>query len=225
MAYFKRYRLLVVVYLVAILVGAREFLVTQDRGTVEWPGSDWSEVTDVIAQINPDDPDTEFLRGLRSLADGDEVEFNRHLEEALASDIKHNDVLLQYYAQLVLNSPERTWQEVNQAVNRWRENHPSSPETLWMRVATGPSSQADVRALDRAFARVPWVADIHPERFEEDGEEQWRVLLMFRPAQTVDMREAVAALTTLSIPDEQRPYFDVTCTTMVDCTMTRRPGR
>lgn len=181
-------------------------------------------MTDVVARLNPDDPDTDFLKAMQSLAGGDEDEFFRLLEEAVAADIKHNDMLLQFYAQYLL-AREADWRLVNLAVNRWRENHPSSAETISLQLTTGPRTPSERAVLQDALAPVPWIADWRLESYTVDGDERWRVLLMFRPGETVDMRQAIAAVTVLSLTEEQRSLYEVTCPTLQDCTLTRRPAR
>ena len=84
---------------------------------------------EVLQAVNPDEPDTEFLVGAQALSQGDRSAFASHLERALASGAKHNHMLLQYYAQSLLDRGA-DWQEVNSAVNRWRQNHPLSSERL-----------------------------------------------------------------------------------------------
>ncbi|GIS79394.1 MAG: hypothetical protein CM1200mP14_09600 [Gammaproteobacteria bacterium] len=41
------------------------------------------EMTEVVAQLNPEDPDTDFLLGMQALAEGDVEGSIRRLEEAL----------------------------------------------------------------------------------------------------------------------------------------------
>ena len=247
--WFQRYRMLLVVYGIGLLVGTREYVVSRSRGSVDALGgcqasaascwataarpdaardstfwSQYSDMTDIVARINPEDPDTDFLRSMQALADGDQDEFDRLLEEAVAADIKHNDILLQFYAQYLLASGE-DWRLVNQAVNRWRENHPSSAETISLQLTTGPRDQAEMAVLREALARLPWVADWLLDSYTVQGEERQRVQLVFRPGQTVDMRQAIAAVTAFSLTEEQRSLYEVTCQTLEDCTLTPRPGR
>jgi len=245
-AWLQRYRLLVVVYGMALLVGAREYFLSRHQGSlggttgceasaascfsisartvsvddsVFW--SRHAELVEILERVNPGDPDTEFLKGMQSLADGDQEEFVRRVEAAVTAGVKHNYFLLQYYAQYLLDRGA-DFQLVNRAVNRWRENHPFSAETLSLQLGTGPSTPSDEAALQGALARVPWIAGARLEPGVEDGQERWQVLLAFRPGRTVDMREAMAAVTVLSIPPEQRPFYEVTCQTLVACTARRR---
>jgi hypothetical protein len=240
--------MLLVAYGLALLLGVREFLLARDgqvtgHGACEAsaascfsirslsvPTSDsafWAQharMTEVVAALNPDDPNTDFLRGIQALAEGDEAEFIRRFEAALASGAKHNHLLLQYYAQSLLDRGA-DWRLVNQAVNRWRENHPTSPEKLVLQMGAGPRSSADSLALRESLASVSWISEAALESYAEDGSERWRLRLGFRPGREVDVREAVAAATILAIPGGQRARYQVTCETLEDCSATLRGGR
>jgi hypothetical protein len=246
-SWLRRYRMLAIAYGIALVLGVREFLLAREgevsgTGACEAsaascfslpaaavPASDsafWSSharMTQVVAAVNPDDPNTDFLYGMQALAEGDEPEFMRRFEQALAAGTKHNHLLLQYYAQSLLDR-SADWQLVNQAVNRWRVNHPSSPEKLVLQLGAGPRTPSDSLALREALARVPWIAGADLESYQEMGSDRWRLQLAFRPGQPVDVREAIAAVSVLSVPEEQRPYYIVTCQTLQDCTATRRLG-
>lgn len=241
----RRYRMLLVAYGLALVLGVREFLLAREgqvtgHGACEAsaascfsirslsvPASDsafWASharMTEVVASINPDDPNTDFLQGIQALAEGDEAEFIRRFEAALAAGAKHNHLLLQYYAQSLLDRGS-DWRVVNQAVNRWRENHPTSPEKLVLQMGGGPRSAADSLALREALASVSWISDAALESDSEGGSERWRLRLGFRPGRTIDVRQAVAAATILSIPPDQRPFYVVTCQTLEDCSAERR---
>ncbi|HEX6316632.1 MAG TPA: hypothetical protein VFZ73_17290 [Gemmatimonadaceae bacterium] len=245
MGWLRRYRLIVVLFTAGTLLGIREYRVTRSGGVSGGPGACeasaascfsipasalatqdpafWSrhaQMVDVVAALNPQDPDTEFLKGMEALAAGDEGEFVRRFEQAIARGVKHNQFLLHFYAQYLLDSGA-DWQRVNEAVNRWRENHQLSRETLSVGMAAGPSGPADESALRSALARVPWIDGHRLERDTTGGAERWRLHLSFRPGRTVDIREAVAAVTTLAIPPQQRHRFEVTCRTLLDCTANR----
>lgn len=245
----QRYRLLLVVYGIAVWVGSREYLVSRNGLPIGGPAgceasaascfsisstlaptddsTFWrhhAELVKIMASVNPDDPDTEFLKGMQSMAEGDEAEFTRRFEQAISAGVKHNYFLLQYYAQHLVNRGA-DWRLVNDAVNRWRDNHPFSQEPISIQLGIGPRTPSDTVALQRALSRVPWVARARLERVPDQGSEQWRVLLSFRPGRTIDMREAMAAVTILAIPEEQRSLYEVTCYTLQDCNATRLPGR
>jgi hypothetical protein len=245
----QRYRLLVVIFTIGVLVGLREYMLARSGAATGGPAACeasaascfsipssslatrdpdfWSRharMVNVVAQLNPDDPDTKFLKGMEALAAGDEAAFARSFDDAIAAGVKHNHLLLQYYAQYLLESGA-DWERVNQAVNHWRENHPFSRETISLSMAAGPRTPADEAALRTALGRVPWLADYRLERDSAGGTEQWRLYLLFRPGRRIDMRQAVAAVTTLSIPAAQRHLYEVTCRTLQDCTANRIPGR
>ncbi len=244
----RRDRVLIVFYAVGAVVGVREFFVGRTGGEPGWtdgceasaagcfsiessaaPIRDpdfWrrhAELTEIMSRVNPDDPDTDFLRAMQALSDGDTQEFEQRIERALATGSKHNGILLQYYAQYLLDEGAEWWR-VNAAVNRWRNNHQFSAERLSLGLAEGPSGPADVAALQRELTTVPWLtgSELEPPT---DADGRWRLWLSFRPGRTVDIRDVVAAVTLLSIPAEQRDAYEVTCQTLRDCRATRRSGR
>ncbi len=242
MGWLQRYRLLIVIYTVGLAVGIREYVVSREGGTVGGAGAceasaascfsirssalatpdaefwrQHARMVEVVAAVNPDDPDTEFLKGMEALSAGNEDEFKRRFEAAVAAGVKHNHFLLQFYAQYLLDRGGN-WQEVNDAINRWRQNHQLSRETLGLNLSAGPTSPADEADLQAALSRVPWLQDYRLERSTANGAEQWRLLMAFRAGRQVDIRDAVAAVTTLAIPPDQRPLLEVTCRTLIDCT-------
>jgi hypothetical protein len=243
MRWLQRYRLLAVIFAIGMVGGIREYVVARGEPTGGPTGCEasaascfsirssalamqdpafWSRharMVDVVAALNPDDPDTEFLQGMEALAGGDEDEFARRFERAIQAGVKHNPLLYQYYAQFLLDRGA-DWRRVNDAVNRWRENHQFSQETLSFNVSNGPRTPADDVTLRSALARVRWIADARLTR-QGDRNDQWRLELSFRPGRAVDMREAVAAVTVLNIPQEQRSLYEVTCQTLQDCTANR----
>lgn len=222
LVWLRRFRMLIGIYAIAVVVGVREFLVAR-TDPVDMASEQWSEMADVVARLNPEDPDTDFLQAMRAMQAGDEEAFLRHAERALAADVKHNDVLLRAYAQNLLNTGQ-DWRLVNWAVNRWRRNHPASAETLALPLGSGPRDEAEEELLRRELARVSWIADSELERYTEDGGERWRVLLTFLPPRAVDLRQAVEATTFVSLSAEQRARFTVRCSTLTDCTLAPRPG-
>lgn len=217
----RRYRILVTVYAIGILFGIREYRLSLTMGAVAWPSDAWSEMTGVIVQIDPDEPDAKWLQSKEALRRDDAAEFGLLLEEALASDVKHNAFLLHDYAQLLLDR-KADYQIANEAANRWRENYPSSRETLGLELGTGPRNPAERALLEAALANVPWIAGSRLETLTEiDGDQRWVVHLAFRPATTIDLRQAIAAVTLLTLTEEQRAQFAVRCSTLVDCTLER----
>jgi hypothetical protein len=243
----QRYRILVVAYGIALVVGVREYLVARDASgsgasgceasaascfsipARAAPASDsafWSRharMLAVVQAVNPDDPNTDFLAGIQALSEGDEAEFIRRFERAIASGAKHNHLLLQYYAQSLLDR-RADYRDVNRAVARWRENHPFSSERLTLQLGAGPATPSDEDALHEAFAGVEWIEDAALESYVEAGTRKWRVQIAFRPGRPVDVRDAVAAATVLAIPADQRALYQVTCETLEECSaIIRRP--
>jgi len=220
--WYHRYRMLIGIYAVAVLVGVREFMVARDE-PVDMTNPAWSDMTAVVERVNPEDPDTEFLRAMRAMRDGDEEAFMRHAERALATGVKHNDVLLRAYAQNLLSTGQ-DWRLVNWTVNRWRRNHPASAETLALPLGQPPRDEAEEELLREELRAIPWIADAEIDRYTDGGKERWRVLLTFIPPHEVDLRQAVEATTYVSLSPEQRARFTVRCSTLADCTLVPRPG-
>lgn len=242
MGWVQRYRLLIVIYTVGLAVGIREYVISREGGGLGGAGACeasaascfsirssalatpdaefWkrhARMVEVVAAVNPDDPDTEFLKGMEALSAGNEEEFKRRFEAAVAAGVKHNHFLLQFYAQYLLDRGGN-WQEVNAAINRWRDNHQLSRESLGLNLSAGPRSATDDADLRTALVRVPWLADYRLERTSENGADRWRLLMAFRAGKEVDIRDAVAAVTTLAIPPDERSRVEITCRTLIDCT-------
>ena len=87
MGWFRRYRMLIGIYAIALVVGTREYLISRSRGPVDLQDEEWSDMTSVVSKINPGDPDTEFLEAMQALQLGDTEEFVRQMEGALASGV------------------------------------------------------------------------------------------------------------------------------------------
>ena len=223
MAWHRRYRMLIGIYAIVLVVGTREYLISRSRGPVDLQDEEWSDMTNVVSRINPGDPDTEFLEAMQALQHGDSEEFVRQMEGALASGVKHNDLMMRTYTQHLLNTGE-DYRLINFAANRWRKNHPFSEQTIWLSLAAGPTSQAEAAVLRGALAEVPWIYRSELESFVEGQRQRWRVVLSFRPAQTVDIREAVAAASILSLPPQQRSLYRIECSTLQDCRLSPRSG-
>ena len=221
---FQRYRILFVIYGVGAAAGVREFHLARTSEPVDWDSDRWADMTEVVSEVNPEDPDTDFLKGVQSILEGDQPGFVTHFEDALEAGVKHNEFLLRDYAQHLLESGAG-WREVNDAVNRWRENHPFSDESLTLELGSGPRSQADVSVLNRELRTVPWIGDAELEQYEAGGRQGWRVHITFRPPRPVDVREAVAAVSILAVPEADRTRLMVTCRTLTDCTVAPRSGR
>lgn len=237
---FRKYRMLWVAYGLAAFLGAREFIIAREQGGSVGPGSCeasaascalasaqaplgpdafWrrhGEVAAIVEQINPDDPDTHFMRGMQALAENDEETFRREFEAALSSGAKHNHYLFHYYAQYMVDRAE-DWEAVNRALNVWRRNHQLSSETITLRLGAGPRTAGEVDVVREALLEVPWIADATLEIAGEGGAEHWQARMSFRPGRVVDMREAVAAVTILALPPQHRATHRVECATLQDC--------
>ena len=219
--WYRRHRMLIGIYAIAVVVGTREYLVSRGQEPVDFLNEKWGDMTDVVSVINPGDPDTEFLEAVQALQQGDDEIFRQLLEEALASDVKHNDLLLQSYAQHLLNTGT-DHEQVNAALNRWRENHPFSAETVRLSLASGPRGPTDLSDLNQAFSEVEWVTNARIESYGDGGARRWRATITFRPGQAVDIRDAVAAASVLALPPGQRHLYEVTCVNLTDCSAERR---
>lgn len=237
---FRKYRILWVAYGLAVLMGTREYLMSKEGGRAPLPGSceasaascslsasrvsvtadefwrQHAELAAVVEEINPDAVDTHFLKGMQALVDGDEETFVREFEAALASGAKHNQYLLHYYAQYMVDRAE-DHDAVNRALNGWRSNHPFSSETITLRLGVGPRHAGEVEAVRRALVDIEWIGDARLELAGEGGAEHWRARLGFRPGRTIDIRDAIAAVTVLALPPEHRSTHRVECMTMQDC--------
>ena len=195
--WFKRYRILIVIWSLGLLMGVREYRVGRAmEQPVDFLTAEGASFADVMSRINPEDPDTDFLEGMQALVAGDPVGFRSQIEEALASDIKHNEILLQFYAQYLVNEVA-DWREVNPALNRWRRNFPFSQRTITLQYTAGAPVPNEGALLRQALSRVPWIADSRLESSTVDGDRIWTVTLMFRRGETVDIRQALAAVNSL----------------------------
>ena len=223
-AVLQRYRILFVIYGVGLAVGLRELYLARTATPVDWGSEEWADMTEVLSVVNPDDPDTDFFEGVQSIVRGDQPGFVTHFEDALRSDVKHNEFLLHDYAQHLLESGAG-WRDVNEALNRWRENYPFSNETLTLELGAGPRTQADVSVLNRELLAVPWIGGAELESYEAGGRQGWRVQITFRPPHPVDVRQAVAAVSILAVPEADRVRLMVTCSTLTDCTVSPRSSR
>ncbi len=219
--WYRRFRMLIGIYLIAMAFGAREYVLSTREDPVDMLSDEWAEMTEVVAAVDPDYPDTEFLASIQAMREGDPEAFMRHMETALESGVKHNDILMQSYAQQLL-SQGADYRRINLALNAWRENHPSSAETIWLPLAIPPRSQEESLALRRAVGEVRWIAGWELETVGEGATAGTRIQLAFRPPHEVDIREAVAAVSVLSLSPEERQRFRVRCLTLIDCNVEPR---
>lgn len=221
MPWYRRFRMLIGIYAIAIVVGAREYVLSGREPSVDMLSDDWAEMTDVVEGVNPGHPDTEFLASIQSMRAGDREGFMAHMEAAIESGVKHNDQLMQTYAQqLMIDGAD--YRRVNVALNAWRQNHPASPETIWLPLAVPPASDGDADALRASLDEVPWIGGYDLETVGEGPSRSVRVVISFRPPRPIDIREAVAAVSVLSLDAQERRRFRVKCLTMIDCNVEPR---
>jgi hypothetical protein len=218
--WYRRFRMMIGIYLIATAFGVREYVVSRSTTPVGMGTEDWSRMAEVVSRINPADADSEFLDAMEAMRAGDAEGFVRHMEIALAKNVKHNDILLHAYAQHLFTT-QADYVLVNRALTRWRVNHPASGERFEIPLGAGPRDFADEGAIRRALEGVDWVLS-HEIRRPTDAQVGWRVLLSFRPATEIDIRQAVAAVSILGLTPEQRLEFRVTCLTLENCRMVPR---
>jgi hypothetical protein len=221
MAWFRKWRVLVVAYSLATIIAVREVIVSRTSDPVAWPSEEWTEMVEVVSEINPDEADTQWLESMEYRLEGDAKDFALKLEESLATDIKHNEFMLQDYTQLMLDRGA-DYQIINWAANRWRENHPFSTKTLRLELTEGPENDADVAYLKNVMEDIPWISNVVIQPSGDPNDGRWFVLIGFRPAQEIDIREAIEAVSLLTLTPEQRLDLRVTCFTMKNCTLTTR---
>jgi hypothetical protein len=105
-------------------------------------------------------------------------------------------MLLQFYGQYLVDEAA-DWREVNPAINRWRSNFPFSKRTITLQFTVGPPIANEAALLRQALSRVPWIADSELQLSTVDGDRVWSVTLMFRRGETVDVRQVLAAMSSL----------------------------
>lgn len=213
--WYRRFRMLLGIYLIAFAFGVREFMVSRTQPTVDPETEEWSRMAEVISRINPADADTEYIKAMEALKRGDSESFVEHMESALSKGVKHNDVLMLWYAQHLFTTGT-DYRQVNEWLTRWRVNHPTSAETFEVPLGSGPADTASERALRRELDRVDWIASYELQPPNEEGP-GWRVRLQIQAATEIDIREAVAAVSILALPPQMRDDFRVTCLTLEDC--------
>lgn len=190
---FKRHRILILVYSIGIAFGVREYLVTRDKPPFEWLTPEGQVLADMLAELNPDDPETQYLQAMNVLAEGDRTEFERRMEGVLASDMKHNEEMLRFYAEyLIATGAER--EEINAALNEWIGNFPFTRESITLRLARGPQTAPQAEAFERFVADIPWVADRRLGRIVQGEEAQWVLELLFHRGHPIDIRDVSDAL-------------------------------
>ena len=179
--WYKKYRLLLVIYGMCLIVGVREYLITRGEEPPGWFTEEGRQLTD-------------FLEGMQALAAGDVEAYERRLEEALAREPKHNDMMLRFYAQHLIDTGA-DWVRVNQALNNWRINHPFDVETIAYDLDRGPTTQLELTALQDALERIRWIDQVWLEPFGGETEAvRWRITIAFRNAAVVDIRDVTRAV-------------------------------
>jgi hypothetical protein len=189
----KRHRILLLVYVVGLFFGVREYLIKRDQPRFEWETPEGVALLELLEQLNPDDPDTHYLKAMHALAEGDRAEFDRRLGLVLASDMKHNELMLKFHAEYLLATSTDT-AAINAAITRWRRNFPYTTVPITFRLPTGPRTRPQAEALERAIADIPWVADSRLGRSVDGAREQWIVGVLIRRATEIDVRDLSRAL-------------------------------
>ena len=112
-----RYRLLIIVFIVAGLRGSLEVIFSDEHD---------SQATTLVSELYPDSAETHFRRGLIAMSvRQDDAQALRSFERALATGIKTNEDLLYNYA-LILILMKKDSKIVNAAITDWRLNFPNS---------------------------------------------------------------------------------------------------
>lgn len=190
------------IYTLGMLLGVREFLVSRDKQPFEQLSPEGQELLDMLSRLNPNDPDVHYLQAMHAQAEGNRQEFSRLLEGVLASDIKHNEIMLRFHANYLLTSlaePQESSRaavdDINAALNRWRRNFPFSQEEAVVPLEPGPETARQAMALENELERITWMADSRLERVvDQRGIGHWRVRVLFRRGRDIDIRDVMVAL-------------------------------
>jgi hypothetical protein len=191
--WFKRNRILILLYGVGLLAGVREYMVNRDKAPFEWMTPEGEVLIDVLDRLDPDAPDTKYLRAMRELANGNEAEFSRLLDDVLASGVKHNEAMLRFHASYLIGRGAGD-SEINAALNRWRGNFPFAQEPIMLPLPTGPTTSVQAESLEAELARIPWMADVQLGFAGPQGAPQWRIQMMIRRGRPIDVRDVWNAL-------------------------------
>ncbi|MGB1656251.1 MAG: hypothetical protein ACPHO4_02805 [Longimicrobiales bacterium] len=213
--WYRRFRMLLGIYALGMLFGGREFLIARSGDQVDPGSNEWSRMAEVIAEINPADADTDFLLAMEALQEGDEARYIEYMETALGKGIKHNNFLLAEYAHHLIRI-QAPFENIDVALNTWRENHQLSFEIVSLPLGQGPTSQQDYDAIRREMDAIDW---IYEWELQEPAPEspQWVLLLQFEPAKEAVIRDVIEAISILGLPPEVRSRLRVRCTSWVDC--------
>jgi hypothetical protein len=191
--WYRRFRMLLIVYLLGLVFGGREFLMARSGSQVDPGSEEWSRMAEVIAELNPADADTDFLVAMEALQEGDEAEYAHHL--------------------IRIQAP---FENIDIALNTWRKNHQLSFEIVTLPLGQGPSSTQDYDAIRRELDALDW---IYKWEFQEPSAEspQWVLFFQFEPAREAVIREVIEAISILGLPPEARSRLRVRCTSWNDC--------
>ena len=147
----------------------------------------------IVVQLLINRPLDEFGFGVVNFAP-DVDAYERFLEEALEKAPKHNDMLLRFHAQHLIDTGA-DWLAVNQALNRWRINHPFDVEAINYYIDAGPRTQLELAALEAALGRVRWIERVWLEPIAgEGGTQPWRIVIDFTDGAVVDIRDVTRAV-------------------------------
>ncbi|MCH1570089.1 MAG: hypothetical protein L7S64_02010 [Longimicrobiales bacterium] len=213
--WYRRFRMLLIVYLLGLVFGGREFLMARSGSQVDPGSEEWSRMAEVIAELNPADADTDFLVAMEALQEGDEARYIEFMESALAKGVKHNNLLLAEYAHHLIRI-QAPFENIDIALNTWRKNHQLSFEIVTLPLGQGPSSTQDYDAIRRELDALDW---IYKWEFQEPSAEspQWVLFFQFEPAREAVIREVIEAISILGLPPEARSRLRVRCTSWNDC--------
>jgi len=172
-------------------------------------------MAEVIAEINPADADTDFMLAMEALQEGDEARYIEYMETALGKGIKHNNFLLAEYAHHLIRI-QAPFENIDVALNTWRENHQLSFEIVTLPLGQGPANQQDYDAIRREMDAIDWV---YEWELQEPTPElpQWVLLFQFEPAREAAIRDVIEAISILGLPPEARSRMRVRCTSWDGC--------
>ena len=94
--------------------------------------------------------------------------------------------LLQFHAQHLLNQGAET-PEINRALSRWHDNFPFSERIITVPFATGPTTAYEALLLENALTNIPWIADSEFDPYVQGSTGGWRLRLMFRRGEEIDI--------------------------------------
>jgi hypothetical protein len=191
--WFRKWRILLLVYSVGLVFGVHEFLFKRGKPAFAWETPEGVVLLEMLEQLNPDDPDTHYLKAMHALAAGDRTEFERRLDLALDSNLKSNELMLRFHAEYLLATSNDT-AAINAAITRWRTNFPYTSQPITFRLANAPRTPEQAEAIERSVAQIPWVADLRLGRSVNESGEQWVLGVMVRRGSDIDVRDVSEAI-------------------------------